>query len=145
MKPGSPLASFLTGVAMFLLLWLLAAALINRPILPSPLIVLPLFGRLILAELGLHFVASAGRVLAAILLAVATAVPAGLALGQMPALNRLFAPPDRDCLPDPQDRPAPGDLRPDGDYRPEQNLPHRPDHLFSDHGGRPRRGGRIAP
>ena len=50
MKPGSPLASFVTGVAMFLLLWLLAAALINRPILPSPLIVLPLFGRLLLAE-----------------------------------------------------------------------------------------------
>jgi NitT/TauT family transport system permease protein len=92
MKPGSSLASFLTGVAMFLLLWLLAAALINRPILPSPLAVLPLFGRLILAELGLHFLASAGRVLAAILLAVATAVPAGLALGQLPALNRLFAP-----------------------------------------------------
>ncbi|MDJ0668206.1 MAG: ABC transporter permease subunit [Desulfobacterales bacterium] len=92
MKSGSPLASFLNGVAMFLILWLAAAALINRPILPSPLTVLPLFGRLFLAELGLHFLASAGRVLAAILLAVATAVPAGLALGQMPALNRLFAP-----------------------------------------------------
>jgi ABC-type nitrate/sulfonate/bicarbonate transport system permease component len=31
-------------------------------------------------------------VLAAVALAVVTAVPAGLALGQLPLLNRIFAP-----------------------------------------------------
>ncbi len=92
MTPARPLMSFLTGIAMFLVLWQIAAGLIDRPILPSPLVVVPLFARSIAGELGMHFLASAGRVLAAILLAVATAVPCGLALGQMPALNRLFSP-----------------------------------------------------
>jgi NitT/TauT family transport system permease protein len=86
------LTSIGTGMAMFLLLWQAGAWLIDRPILPSPLVVVPLFGRLIAGDLGLHFLASMGRVLAAILLAVATAVPAGLVLGQTPALNRVFAP-----------------------------------------------------
>ena len=42
--------------------------------------------------LGLDFLASLGRVVASMALAVVTAVPAGLALGQMPALNRFFSP-----------------------------------------------------
>ncbi len=92
MKRSGPLASFLTGVAMFLLLWQMGAWLLASPILPSPVVVLPLFLRLIAGDLGLHFLASAGRAMAAILLAVMTAVPAGLALGQLPAANRLFAP-----------------------------------------------------
>ena len=92
MKSAHPLASFLIGLAMFFLLWQTGAWLIDRPIMPSPLVVVPLFLRLIAGELGLHFLASAGRVLAAILMAVATAVPAGLALGQIPTANRLFAP-----------------------------------------------------
>ena len=92
MKPSRSLTSFLVGVGMFLLLWQMAAWLVDRPILPAPVVVLPLFVRSIAGELGLHFLASAGRVLAAILLAVVTAVPSGLALGQLPTLNRLFAP-----------------------------------------------------
>ena len=77
---------------MFFLLWQLGAWLIHRPILPPPLEVLPIFTQLMIGPLGLHFAASAGRVLAAIALAVVTAVPAGLALGQIPLLNRIFAP-----------------------------------------------------
>ena len=92
MKPSRSLTSFLVGVGMFLLLWQMAAWLVDRPILPAPVVVLPLFARSIAGELGLHFLASAGRVLAAILLAVVTAVPSGLALGQLPTLNQLFAP-----------------------------------------------------
>jgi NitT/TauT family transport system permease protein len=92
MKQAPPFTSFIVGVAMFLILWQAGALLIDRPILPAPIVVLPLFLRLIAGDLGLHFLASAGRVLAAIVLAVVTAVPAGLALGQMPAVNRLFAP-----------------------------------------------------
>ncbi len=92
MKPSRAPTSFLIGVGMFVVLWQLAAWLVDRPILPPPSVVVPLFVRSIAGELGLHFLASAGRVLAAIMLAVATAVPAGLALGQLPALNRLFSP-----------------------------------------------------
>ena len=92
MRPSSPLGSFLIGMGMFFLLWQLAAWLVDRPILPTPVEVVPLFVRSMTGELGLHFMASAGRVLAAILFAVATAVPSGLALGQLPTLNRLFSP-----------------------------------------------------
>ena len=85
-------SSALIGTGMFFLLWQLGAWLIHRPILPPPLEVLPVFAQLMIGPLGLHFAASAGRVLAAIALAVVTAVPAGLALGQIPLLNRIFAP-----------------------------------------------------
>ncbi len=77
---------------MFLCLWQILAWLINRPIMPSPVSVLPVFAISIFGELGLHFLASAGRVLASIGLAVITAVPMGLGLGQMPKINRIFAP-----------------------------------------------------
>jgi NitT/TauT family transport system permease protein len=60
--------------------------------MPSPVIVLPLFFQSIFDELGLHFLASTGRVLAAIGVAVVTAVPVGLGLGQTPRLDRIFAP-----------------------------------------------------
>jgi len=92
MTRPTALSSTLIGTGMFFLLWQLGAWLIHRPILPSPLEVLPIFAQLMIGSLGLHFAASAGRVLAAIALAVVTAVPAGLALGQIPLLNRIFAP-----------------------------------------------------
>lgn len=72
--------------------WQLAAWLLHRPILPPPLEVLSVFASEIVGDLGLDFLASLGRVVASMALAVLTAVPAGLALGQSSALNRLFSP-----------------------------------------------------
>jgi len=86
------ISSGLAGIGMFLLLWQIGSWLVHRPILPPPLEVLPVFAELMSGTLGLHFAASAGRVLAAIALALVTAVPAGLALGQIPILNRIFGP-----------------------------------------------------
>ena len=60
--------------------------------MPSPVVVLPLFFTSIFGELGLHLLASTGRVLAAIGVAVITAVPVGLGLGQIPKLDRIFSP-----------------------------------------------------
>jgi NitT/TauT family transport system permease protein len=77
---------------MFLLLWQLLAWIIHRPILPAPLKVIPIFISLLPGELGIHFLASAGRVLSAVVLGVVAAVPLGLALGQLPALDRIFNP-----------------------------------------------------
>jgi NitT/TauT family transport system permease protein len=77
---------------MFLVTWQILAWIVHRPILPSPLTVLPVFFSSIFQKLGVHFLASTGRVTAATLLAVVTAVPAGLILGQMPKLDRVFAP-----------------------------------------------------
>lgn len=82
----------LVGILMFLALWQALAWIIDRSILPYPHEVLPLFFRLIPGELGVHTLASAGRVLAAITLAAVTAAPVGLALGQMRRLDRIFNP-----------------------------------------------------
>ncbi|MGD9042155.1 MAG: ABC transporter permease subunit [Desulfobacterales bacterium] len=80
------------GLLMFLAIWQVLAWIIRRPIMPSPLEVLPIFGASLFGSLGVHFLASTGRVLAAIGVAVVTAVPIGLGLGQLPKVNRIFAP-----------------------------------------------------
>jgi ABC-type nitrate/sulfonate/bicarbonate transport system permease component len=80
------------GLLMFFAIWQVLAWLIHRPIMPSPLVVLPIFGAALFGKLGIHFLASSGRVLAAIGVAVVTAVPIGLGLGQLPKVNRIFAP-----------------------------------------------------
>ncbi len=85
-------ANLLIGLAMFLAFWQLLAWIINRPIMPSPVAVLPVFVKLLPGELGLHLLASAARVLAAVVLAAVTAAPIGLGLGQMQQLDRIFAP-----------------------------------------------------
>jgi len=54
--------------------------------------VLPLFFQKLGGELGIHLLISAARVVAAILAAMAIAVPAGLGLGQIRSLDRLFSP-----------------------------------------------------
>lgn len=92
MKKKATLLSTLVGIVMFFCLWQLAALVVNRPILPSPIQVVPLFFTNITGELGLHFLASSGRVLAAIFLATFFAAPLGLALGQMPQLDRILSP-----------------------------------------------------
>ena len=85
-------SNLLIGIVMFLALWQALAWVINRPIMPPPGRVLPVFVALIPGELGRHLLASAGRVLAAIGLAVIAATPVGLGLGQMRELDRVFAP-----------------------------------------------------
>lgn len=80
------------GVLMVLALWQALAWLIHRPVFPPPWRVLDVFARDLFGDLGRHLLISAWRVVAAILLAVVTAVPLGLGLGQIALLNRLFAP-----------------------------------------------------
>ncbi len=92
MKKKSTFSGTGIGVLMFFCLWQLLAFIINRPILPGPIEVVPLFFQNITGELGLHFLASAARVLAAIFLATFFAAPLGLVLGQMPRLDRVFSP-----------------------------------------------------
>ncbi|MDR0477885.1 MAG: ABC transporter permease subunit [Desulfobulbaceae bacterium] len=92
MRKKTSLTDALVGILMFFILWQVAAMLLHRDILPSPLTVAPIFCRGMLGKLGLHFLASTGRVLAAVLLALLFAVPLGLALGQTPKLDRIVAP-----------------------------------------------------
>ena len=92
MKKKATLSSTLAGICMLFFLWQLFSFLVNRPILPSPMEVVPLFLTNITGDLGLHFLASAARVLSAIALATVLAAPLGLALGQMPRLDRVVGP-----------------------------------------------------
>ncbi len=80
------------GLLATLLIWQGLALLLNRSLFPPPVPVLVVFFQTILGDLGRHFLVSAWRVIAAIVLAVLVAVPVGLGLGQTPALNRIFSP-----------------------------------------------------
>ena len=82
----------LIGLVMFVFCWQVLAWIIRQPIMPSPFTVFPLFFKAIFGELGLHFLASTARVLAAIGVSVIAAVPIGLGLGQSPRLDRFFSP-----------------------------------------------------
>lgn len=92
MRQRLTLSSVGAGVLMFLAFWTGLALIVNRPIMPPPWVVLPVFVELLPGELGRHLLASAGRVLAAVGLAAITAAPIGLGLGQMRRLDRIFAP-----------------------------------------------------
>ena len=92
MKRKLKFSDAVLGLLMFLFFWQVLAWIVRRPIMPSPVVVVPLFFTSIFGELGLHLLASAGRVLAAIGVAVITAVPVGLGLGQIPKLDRIFSP-----------------------------------------------------
>jgi NitT/TauT family transport system permease protein len=80
------------GLIATIIIWQILAVLLNRSVFPAPLEVLLVFFQNIWGDLGRHFFVSAWRVIAAIVLAVALAVPIGLGLGQTPLLNRLFSP-----------------------------------------------------
>ena len=82
----------LFGALALLLVWQVAVLVVNEPILPGPLKVGAAFFEGLRGDLAGHFLVSAWRVVASILLAVALAAPAGLMLGQSQRLNRLFSP-----------------------------------------------------
>lgn len=82
---------FLASAAL-LLAWQLLSWLLRVDVLPGPWPVARAFVAAIPRGLGRHFLISAWRVSFSILLAMFTAVPAGLLLGQSRRLNQLFAP-----------------------------------------------------
>ena len=76
-----------------LLFWQIASLVVNRNILPSPLIVIQVFfEELFTGEMLEHAAASLWRVIAGMFLSIALAAPAGLVLGQSQRLNRIFSP-----------------------------------------------------
>jgi NitT/TauT family transport system permease protein len=75
-----------------LVIWQLAAWLVDKPILSPPLDVLQAFIKEAQNDLLNHFLISLWRVIASTALAIAIAVPAGLVLGQSKRLNSFFSP-----------------------------------------------------
>jgi ABC-type nitrate/sulfonate/bicarbonate transport system permease component len=82
----------LFAIIAVIIMWQLAAWVVNRPILPSPVVVAGVLIEEIKGELLGHFLASLWRVLASTFLAIALAAPAGLILGQSKRLNNIFSP-----------------------------------------------------
>lgn len=82
----------LLALLALLVTWQLAAWLVNRPILPSPLEVGRVFMSELRGALPVHFLVSLWRVAASTILAISLAAPAGLVLGQSKRLNSLFSP-----------------------------------------------------
>ncbi|MEJ2597213.1 MAG: ABC transporter permease [Anaerolineales bacterium] len=83
----------LIAILALVLLWELVSLPLNQPILPSPWVVAVTFVReLANGDLTANFVASLWRVVASTALAVVTAAPAGLILGQSKRLNAVFSP-----------------------------------------------------
>ena len=74
-----------------LLIWQLLAMLLDRDILPTPIAVAQSFVENF-GVIARHFIASGLRVVVSIIIAVFLAVPAGLGMGQIPRLNRIFSP-----------------------------------------------------
>ncbi|MGC9522079.1 MAG: ABC transporter permease [Anaerolineae bacterium] len=80
------------ALVLLLALWQAAAMALGRPVLPPPTQVLAALVRELPRALGRHALASLGRVVAGIGLAIALAAPAGLALGQSARADRIVAP-----------------------------------------------------
>jgi NitT/TauT family transport system permease protein len=82
----------LLAVLALIAIWQILAMLINRPILPSPVVVFQVFVQELGNGLVIHILASLWRVLASIALAILLAAPLGLILGQSKKLNNLLSP-----------------------------------------------------
>lgn len=82
----------LIAVLAILVAWQVFAMVVNRPILPTPIEVAQVFFVELQSGMLDHFLASLWRVLASTLLAIATAAPLGIILGQSKRMNSLLAP-----------------------------------------------------
>jgi ABC-type nitrate/sulfonate/bicarbonate transport system permease component len=80
------------AVLALLVIWQLAAMIINLPILPAPIDVGFVFIQEVQDDLLSHFLASLLRVLASTVLAIVVAAPLGIILGQSKRLNAIFSP-----------------------------------------------------
>jgi len=85
------LIGYIGALAAILVFWELAALLINSPALPTPVATIPLFGRYAL-KLAPDFAISLYRVVLAMLIGTALAMPLGLVIGRSERLNTFFAP-----------------------------------------------------
>jgi NitT/TauT family transport system permease protein len=82
----------LLAAAGLLLVWQMAAMIVDLPILPAPLKVAGVFVQELQNGLVSHFMYSLWRVFVGMALSVLLAVPVGLAIGGSRKLNRFFSP-----------------------------------------------------
>lgn len=82
----------LLASAGLLVIWQAAAMLLRMEILPTPWVVFGVLLRELTGELGSHFLVSLYRVVISLLVSILLAAPAGLAMGQIQRINRIFSP-----------------------------------------------------
>ena len=82
----------LQGALIVLLLWQLLSVLLSPRLIPPPLPVARLVIEMLPDSLWRHALASLARVLAALLLSLAAALPLGVAMGRLPVLDGILAP-----------------------------------------------------
>jgi ABC-type nitrate/sulfonate/bicarbonate transport system permease component len=82
---------FLAVIAI-LAVWQLLTWLVDKPILPGPMVVIQTFFAELADGMLEHIAASLWRVVASTLLAIALAAPAGLVMGQSERINAIFSP-----------------------------------------------------
>lgn len=80
------------AIIAILISWQLLAWLIDKPILPGPLVVIKTFFTELTEGLFSHIIASLWRVVASTALAIMLAAPAGLIMGQSARINSIFSP-----------------------------------------------------
>jgi ABC-type nitrate/sulfonate/bicarbonate transport system permease component len=86
------LGGYLWAAVALLLLWEAAALALNQAILPGPAEAIAILVRELASGLWVDVGISGGRVLAAVGISLATAVPLGLLIGRSPELDRFAAP-----------------------------------------------------
>jgi len=84
---------YLKGALGVVLLWYVLALVVNSPIIPMPhQVLMHLLDTFIAAEMMLHMVHSLYRIIAGMALALALAIPTGMAAGRLKSMDRLVSP-----------------------------------------------------
>jgi NitT/TauT family transport system permease protein len=91
-KGFTRLAAFMGGLVGLGAAWWMCSLLVPAGFIPAPLPVLARFFQLLPGPLAVHAAASLGRVAAALVLALLSAVPAGMAIGRSRTADLVFAP-----------------------------------------------------
>lgn len=84
--------AFLQGLALFAAFWELLSLLVHGGVVPGPSAVAGVLAHLLPTVLWRHALATLARTLVALLVAFSLALPAGIALGRVRALDRIFTP-----------------------------------------------------
>lgn len=93
MRPvGTKTGPYALALVFLIVIWQLGAAALDTEALPGPWAVFVSFARNMVGPLAGHFFISAYRVLASLILALASAVPVGIAMGRIKRVDALASP-----------------------------------------------------
>ncbi len=84
--------SYLAGALFLIVLWQIASAVTDLPIIPSPLKAAERWQLIFLSDIAVHGAYSLGRIAGGLMLAVAVGFPLGMCMGYFPRIDRYFSP-----------------------------------------------------